>query len=180
MSKSTIGFGYFTSLFFFTSCSSKDSLQSYFVNHQEDSAFISVDIPISFLNNEKIDFSEDQTKAINSINKLNVIAYSLADGNLDEFNSQLFSVKNILKSNIYNDLLRMGTSSGGKVKVLYIENNKTIDEIVVFGYSLEMGFAIVRVLGNDMNLSQIMNLGGIIDQLDTQHSNMDSFMKYLL
>jgi hypothetical protein len=74
----------------------------------------------------------------------------------------------------------MGTSSGGKVKVLYIENNKTIDEIVVFGYSLEMGFAIVRVLGNDMNLSQIMNLGGIIDQLDTQHSNMDSFMKYLL
>ena len=88
---------FFTSLFFFTSCSSKDSLQSYFVNHQEDSAFISVDIPISFLNNEKIDFSEDQTKAINSINKLNVIAYSLADGNLDEFNSQLFSVKNILK-----------------------------------------------------------------------------------
>jgi hypothetical protein len=43
-----------------------------------------------------------------------------------------------------------------------------------------MGFAIVRVLGNDMNLFQIMKLGSVIDQLDTQHSNMDSFMKYLL
>jgi hypothetical protein len=74
----------------------------------------------------------------------------------------------------------MGTGSGGKVKILYIENNNTIDEIIIFGYTLEMGFAIVRVLGNDMNLFQIMKLGSVIDQLDTQHSNMDSFMKYLL
>ena len=171
---------FITSLFFLNSCSSKDSLQSYFVNHQEESGFMSVDIPISFLSNGVIDFSEDQNKAINSIDKLNVIAYSLADGNLDEFNSQLFSVKNILKSNIYNDLLRMGTGSGGKVKILYIEDNNTIDEIIIFGYTLEMGFAIVRVLGNDMNLSQIMKLGSVIDQLDIKHSNMDSFMKYLL
>ena len=171
---------FITSIFFLNSCSSKDSLQSYFVTHQEESGFMSVDIPISFLSNREIDFSEDQNKAINSIDKLNVIAYSLADGNLDEFNSQLFSVKNILKSNIYNDLIRMGTGSGGKLKILYIEDNNIIDEIIIFGYSLEMGFAIVRVLGNDMNLSQIMKLGSVIDQLDTQHSNMDSFMKYLL
>ena len=45
-----------------------------------------------------VDLKTLENKAINSIDKLNVIAYSLADGNLDEFNSQLFSVKNILKS----------------------------------------------------------------------------------
>ena len=171
---------FITSLFFITSCSSKDSLQSYFVNHQEESGFMSVDIPISFLSNGEIGFSEDQIKAINTIDKLNVISYSIDDGNLDEFNFQLSSVKNILKSNTYNDLIRMGTGAGGKVKILYIENNNTIDEIIIFGYTLEMGFAIVRVLGNDMNLFQIMKLGSVIDQLDTQHSNMDSFMKYLL
>jgi hypothetical protein len=31
-----------------------------------------------------------------------------------------------------------------------------------------------------MNLSKILKLGDVINQFDTNHSNMDSFMKYLL
>lgn len=170
----------FSFLFCFSACTHKVTLQSYFVDHQEAPAFMSMDIPVSFLNPDKIDLSEDQKNAIESIDKLNMIAYNLVDGNLEEFKSELAVVKEILKLNVYNDLMRMSTSSDGKLQILYIENRSVIDEIIILGYSTDIGFAIIRVLGDDMNLSKILKLGDVINQFDTNHSNVDSFMKYLL
>ena len=43
-----------------------------------------------------------------------------------------------------------------------------------------MGFAIVRVLGDDMELSKILKLGEVIDQFGTENTNIDNVMKYLL
>ncbi len=56
---------------------------------------MSYDIPMSILNTENILLSEDQSDAINSIDKLNTIAYSLASGSLEELESELINVKNI-------------------------------------------------------------------------------------
>ena len=61
----------FTSFFLLSGCTSKASLQSYFVDHEGASAFVSYDIPMSILNTENILLSEDQSDAINSIDKLN-------------------------------------------------------------------------------------------------------------
>ena len=170
----------FTSLFYFSSCTHKVTLQSYFVDHQEAPAFMSFDIPTSLLNAEKITISEDQSDAIGSIDKLNTIVYSLADGSPEEFESELINVKTIFKTAHYKDLMRMGNSSGGKVKIMYIEKGAEINEIIVFGYSAEMGFAIVRVLGDNMELSKILKLGDVIDQFDTENANIYNVMKYLL
>ena len=85
----------FTSFFLLSGCTSKASLQSYFVDHEGASAFVSYDIPMSILNTENILLSEDQSDAINSIDKLNTIAYSLASGSLEELESELINVKNI-------------------------------------------------------------------------------------
>ena len=87
-----------TPFFCLSSCNSKTTLQSYFVDHQEATAFTSFDIPTSLLNAEQITLSEDQSDAIGSIDKLNTIAYSLADGSPEEFESELINVKNIFKT----------------------------------------------------------------------------------
>ena len=47
-------------------CNSESTLQSYFVDHQESAAFISVDLPISFLKIDSKEINQSQTNAIES------------------------------------------------------------------------------------------------------------------
>ena len=166
--------------FLFLGCSRELTLQTYFVEHQEASGFMSVDIPISFLNPEKIELSEVQQQAIDSIDKLNMLAYSLKDGTEDELNTELAIVKTILKAEKYNDLMRGGNNSEGKIYIKYIGEDSEIDELIIFGFSADNGFAVIRVLGDDMELSKIIELENIVDQLDTENANVEDFMKLLL
>ena len=66
-------------------CTPNLTLQSYFVAHQEANGFMSVDIPISFLNPDEIELTADQKEAIDSIDKLNMLGYSVKDGTEEEF-----------------------------------------------------------------------------------------------
>lgn len=161
-------------------CSKEPTLQTYFVAHQETHGFMSVDIPISFLNPDEIALSDVQKEALDSIDKLNMLAYSLNDGSEKEFNTELAKVKSILKAEHYNDLMRGGNSTDGKIYIKYIGEDTEIDELIIFGFSSDNGFAIIRVLGDDMELSKIMKLESIIDQFDTENANVEDFMKYLL
>ena len=45
---------------------------------------MSVDIPMSFLNPDQIELSDIQKEAVDSIDKLNMLAYSLKDGTDEE------------------------------------------------------------------------------------------------
>ena len=161
-------------------CSQELTLQTYFVQHQEASGFMSVDIPMSFLNPDQIELSDLQQEAIDSIDKLNMIAYSLKDGTNEELNSEVAKVKTILKAEKYNDLMRGGNPTDGKLYIKYIGEDSEIDELIIFGFSLDNGFAIIRVLGDDMELSKIMKLESVIDQFDTENANVEDFMKFLL
>jgi hypothetical protein len=164
----------------FFGCTPKLTLQSYFVAHQEANGFMSVDIPISFLNPDEIELTADQKEAIDSIDKLNMLGYSVKDGTEEEFQSEMDTIKTILKAEHYNDLMRAGNTSDGKLYIKYIGEDTEIDELIVFGYSPENGFAIIRVLGTNMELSKIMKLDSIIDQFDTENANVENFMEYLL
>ena len=161
-------------------CSQEPSLQTYFVAHQEASGFMSVDIPMSFLNPDEIELTDVQKEAVDSIDKLNMLAYSLKDGTETEFNSELDNIKTILKAEKYNDLMRGGNPADGKLYIKYIGEDSEIDELIVFGFSSANGFAIIRVLGDDMELSKIMKLESVIDQFDTENANVEDFMKFLL
>ncbi|MDA9056371.1 DUF4252 domain-containing protein [Flavobacteriaceae bacterium] len=161
-------------------CSPELTLQTYFVEHQEASGFMSVDIPMSFLNPDKIELTNDQEEAIDSIDKLNMLAYSLKDGTEEEFNTEIAKIKTILKAEKYNELIRGGNSSDGKLYIKYIGEDSEIDELIVFGFSSDNGFAIIRVLGDNMELSKIMKLETVVDQFDTENANVEDFMKFLL
>jgi hypothetical protein len=76
--------------------------------------------------------------------------------------------------------MRGGNPADGKLYIKYIGEDSEIDELIVFGFSSANGFAIIRVLGDDMELSKIMKLESVIDQFDTENANVEDFMKFLL
>lgn len=161
-------------------CKPQPSLQTYFVDHQEISDYISMDIPISFLDHNDLVLTKNQQEAINSIKKLNMLGYSLKSGSKDVFTQEVQTIKTILKSEKYNELMRMGNTKNGRIIINYVGDEHAIDELVIFGTSNEFGFAVIRVLGNEMDISKIMDLGPIIKNLDTRGMNLEGFLDFML
>lgn len=174
-----LGLGVFISVFFF-GCNSQPSLQTYFVDHQESPNFISMDVPISFLGAKDVKMTDRQRQAVNSIDKLNMLGYSLRSGDNDSYNKEVNEIKDILNDKRYNELLRLGNLNDGRVKICYVGDDEVIDELIVFGRSNKYGFAVIRVLGDDMEVSKIMELGPIISQLNSEDINVEGFMDFML
>ena len=80
---------------------------------------------------DDIQMTETQRQAINSIDKLNMLGYTLKSGDIDVFNTEIDNVKALLKDKRYNELLRLGNQKDGKVKISYIGDGDAIDELVV-------------------------------------------------
>ena len=149
------------------SCSNRPTLQTYFVDHQEAPNFISQDLPISMLNMDTSNFTEEQLDAFNSVKRLNFLAFKANENNTDSMNAEMVTVKEILKDKKYNDLIEF-SDKGNKVIVKYIGTDEDADEVILFGNSKTLGFGIVRVLGNDMNPTK---MGTLIASLN--HADID-------
>ena len=168
---------YFTLIcLLFLSCNSVPSLQTYYLDHQETSGFITMDFPVSFLNIDTNDITESERKAINSINKFNMLGYSLKSGSDSVYKSELNFVKKLLKEIKYKELFRLGNSKDGRIQIYTTDEDQTMDEVVILLNSNQVGFAVIRVLGKDMNLSEIMQLGPLIEKLDLDYKDVDTFL----
>ena len=66
------------------------------------------------------------------------------------------------------------------MRIYYIEDHNNIDEFVVFTTSVDIVFAVTSVLGNEMNFSEIIKLGPIIDKLDSESLNVNDFFDFVL
>ena len=149
------------------SCSQGETLQSYFVEKQEKPNFMSIDIPLSFIDIEKTELTEVQQEAYESINKLNMLGYRLNEDNQEEYKTELAAVRTLLKNEKYQELFRGGNNTDGKVVVKYIGDDTTIDELIVLGTMPERGFAVVRVLGDEMEPAKIMKLGNVVSNFNS-------------
>jgi len=161
-----------------SSCNNGETLQGYYVNNQESPNFISLDIPTSFVNIDETALTEEQKDAYESIDKLNMLAYRLSDDNVEEYNAEIIKVQNILKDERYEELFRGGNSTDGKIVVKYIGTDTSIDELIIFGSSKDRGFAIIRVLGDNMEPTKIMQLGSVIQNANPDESNVKEFMNF--
>ncbi|MCR8668603.1 DUF4252 domain-containing protein [Aestuariibaculum sp. M13] len=159
------------------SCGNTPSLQSYFVDHQESASFISQDIPISMLNIDTSNFSEDQKEAYNSVSRLNFLGYKSDSTNVDAYTSEVNKVKAILSDEKYLDLIEF-SDRGNKFVMKYIGDDDEADEVVIFGSSKEFGFGIARVLGNDMNPQKMMTLAGLMKGADIDEEQVKSVMNF--
>lgn len=140
-----------------SACETNPSLQKYYVDSKENSEFISIDLPSSILQLKDTDASKDVKNTLKTIKKVNFLALQLNDTNKELFNSEKQKVKTILKNPKYKQLIRMNIGSGN-ITVNYLGKEDAIDEVVIFGSDSEKGFALVRVLGNNMNPSDILKL----------------------
>jgi hypothetical protein len=160
------------------SCNQNPSLQTYYVDNQEKQNFLSVDIPANFLNLDENSLTEEQKEAYESIEKLNMLAYRLNANNEAEYNTELQKVKAILDDPKYEELMRGGNAVDGKFVIKILGEEDDIEEFILFGSSNDKGFAIVRVLGDEMNPMKIMNLVSALDKANVDDAQVGEFMKF--
>ncbi|HMB64286.1 MAG TPA: DUF4252 domain-containing protein [Eudoraea sp.] len=166
------------SVIILSACSSTQSLQEYYVDNAENPNFISLDVPTSILNLEKADLSEVQREALRSLRKLNLLAFKKTTENVAEYTTEKAKVNSILKDKEYVELMKLN-SKYGKGVIKYLGDEDAIDEVIIFGNSDDKGFALIRVLGNDMNPAHIVQLLQAIQKSDYNGEGLGEIGKFL-
>ncbi len=152
-------------VFLVSACSSTKSLQEYFVDNTENPNFISLDIPTSILNLDETELTGEQKEALASLKKLNILAFKKSTQNVADYKLEKANVKKILANEEFNELMKINTEYG-RVVVKYLGDDDTIDEVIIFGDNKDKGFALARVLGNDMNPAHFVQLVQAIQKSD--------------
>ena len=144
-----------------TSCNDEPSLQKYFVEKTENKNFIALDLSPNILNIDSSKLTTDETAALKSFEKVNILAFKLNDSNKAEFESEKVKVSKILKEEKYQQLMKFGSGKDG-ASVSFVGDDEHIDEFVFYANKKETGFAVVRVLGKNMNPTGIMTLMSVL------------------
>lgn len=138
-----------------SSCDDGKSLQKYYVDNQEDTDFLALDVPPSmFANLEALD--EEQRTTMQSIKKINVLALR-ADQHPEKFEEEKIKLNEIFEDERYQLLMKYG-GGNRKAEMYFTGEEDAIDELIVYGYDEEKGLGLARVLGEDMNPEKIMKL----------------------
>ena len=146
---------------FLFSCNSKPSLQKYFVENSDKKEFIVLDISSSIMNIDKTKLTAEQKTAIKSFDKMNILAYKLDKNNQAQYDSESQKVAQILKGKEYQELMKIGSGKDA-ASFSYVGSDDNINEFVLFAKKKENGFAVVRVLGKNMNPNNIMTLLSVL------------------
>ena len=155
-----------------SSCSSEPSLQQYYVTNAENPNFLSFDLPASLLNLEKVEMDEEQKEAVSSLKKLNILAFQKKDGNNTEYIVEKAAIKSILKGSDFSELMKMNTEFG-RATIKLKGDDDAIDEIVIYGDNDEKGFILIRVLGNNMNPANFVQLIQAIEKSDFEGKGLE-------
>jgi hypothetical protein len=150
------------------SCDSKPSLQKYFVEKTESSKFIAVDLSPNIIKTNKVNLSETEKAALESFDKMNVIAFKSDSTDVTGYETEITEVKTILKEETYQQLIKFGSGNDGAAIYFVGNDDEHIEEFVVLAQKKENGFAVIRVLGNDMNPNHVLNMLRLL-----QKSNLD-------
>jgi hypothetical protein len=146
---------------FLSGCNEKPSLQKYFVENTENKNFLVLDLSPKMLNLDSLKLTSEENTALKSFEKVNILAFKLNDSNKSEFESERVKVDEILSEEKYQQLMKFGNGKDG-ASVSFIGDTEHIDEFVFYANNKENGFAVVRVLGKDMNPTGIFTLMSVL------------------
>jgi hypothetical protein len=150
-------------------CNNEPSLQKYFVENTENANFIAMDVSPSILNIDPTKLTVDQKETLKSFKKINILAFKLNGKNQAMFTEERSKVAAILKNKTYQPLMKFGSGKEG-ASISFVGSEDHIEEFIVFANKKENGFALVRILGKDMNPNGIMSMMSI---LQTANVNLD-------
>lgn len=167
----------FCSVILIMSCDNKQSLQEYYVDNQGDKEFVAMDVPTSlFANTERL--TEDQKKTLETVKKINILAIPKKLENQTKIDAEKNKITNILKDEKYQLLMKYGGGSS-KMAVYYTGSDEAVDEIIVYGEDEMKGMGIARVLGDNMNPSDILQLVRSLQKGDIDMSGLEGITKML-
>lgn len=141
----------------FISCSNGKSLQQYLVDKQADDRFLKVDIATSLFQSEGANFNEEELDILETIKKINVVAYPVKNGDLATFETEKQVVKQIIDQEKYKTLGSM-KSNDMQMTMKYLGEETAIDEVILFASSSDKGFGVFRLLCDDMRPDQALKL----------------------
>ncbi|RPD97984.1 DUF4252 domain-containing protein [Aureibaculum marinum] len=148
------------------SCASTPSLQKYYIDNQDDENFISLDLPASLVT-LKENASPEAKKALESIKKLNVLAFVKNNANEAQYALENKKVNTIIKADKYIELIRV-KNKGRNFVIKYegSESDTSLNELVVYANDKSKGFALIRVLGDNMEPGKILKMVNEIGDID--------------
>ena len=145
-------------------CDNQKSIQEYYVEKQESNDFIAIDLPASIIDVSE-EASEETRATMKTIKKLNVLAFKLDESNQAQYEKEKAEVKQILKSDKYNELMRM-KHEGMNIVINFQGSDEAVDEFILFASDNSKGFALARVLGDKMEPAKIMKMAEDMKNLD--------------
>ncbi|RWX01052.1 DUF4252 domain-containing protein [Flavobacterium cerinum] len=151
----------------FVSCDQKPTLQKYFVEKGNAKDFMTVDIAPSFIKTDGLKLSADEQAALKSLHKLNVLVFQRNKTNEKEYDTEKTAVKALLKSDKYDELMKVNSGDGG-LSVNTKGEGEHIEECVLFLHGKENGFGVIRVMGENMTPNNVMTIVGLL-----QKANLD-------
>ncbi len=147
-------------------CNKQPTIQEYYVQKQESDNFIAIDLPASLLKVGE-EASEETKETFATIKKLNILAFKINDTNEAAYKAEYAQVKEILKGKKYNELMRM-KHKNMNIVINYQGADDAIDELVLFAADNDKGFALARVLGNNMEPEKIMKMANDFQNIDKE------------
>ena len=92
---------------------------------------------------------------------------------MDQLNTEVATLNTIFKDSKYEQLMKFGGFKEADVKLMINgDDDNALDEMV-FGYMPSTGMAVVRVLGDDMKLEDIMSLAPVIKNADLSSLDLE-------
>ena len=155
------------------SCSNEKSLQRYLVDRQDDDSFLKVDIAASLLQTDDNSMTQEEKDILATVKKINVVAFPLNEENKDQFDVKKQELKDIINQEKYKTLMKFGSNKRGAT-LKYLGEEDAINEIIVFATDDEKGFALFRLLGENMRPDQMIKLMSSIEKGDIDASRLSS------
>jgi hypothetical protein len=139
------------------SCDGEQSLQEYYVDHKENDNFVMLDVPASLISPQSDKLTSNQKEVVQSVKKINILALPLNAETQILFKPETEKVKAILARDGYEELMSFGKPSQ-RMRLYFKGDEDAIDEVVVFAQDENKGFVLARVLGDNMNVADMVKL----------------------
>jgi len=143
------------------SCNSEPTLQKYFVEKTEEKNFVAVDVSPSMFNIDKSKLTVEEFQAIETLEKINILAFPVTDSTRAQYEAERANVDAIIKSKKYQELMHFGSGKDG-ASVSFVGEENSIDEFVLYAKSDKNGFAVVRIIGTDMNPTAVVTIMSVL------------------
>jgi hypothetical protein len=130
-----------------------------------------IDLSSSLLQSKNSSFTQEQQEILNTIKKVNIVAYNVDQGGVLEYEAKKEELSSIMSQDKYKTLITVGSNDKG-VTLKYLGDEDAMDEVVIFASDNEKGFAVFRLLGEKMRPDQMIVLMSSFDNGDLDLSQL--------